>query len=85
MIIQRLRQAKGLPLLGHVTLRDLTRGMNACICAPCRSDGGHIRLKLCKRSLNRTLHRGLISLTLPPRKGATIIFDFERITGHGFG
>ena len=56
MIIQRLGQAKALPFLGHVALGNLTRGMNARICAPCRSDGGHIRLKLCKRSLNRTLH-----------------------------
>ena len=37
-----------------------------------------------KRGLDRALDRGLVGLSLPPCKGAAVIFYEKRIAGHAF-
>ena len=57
--------------------------MHARIGAPGGGDGVRTGLQPGQRGLDRALHRGVIGLPLPPGKGRTVIFDLERVSGHG--
>ena len=83
MLVQRLGEPEWIPVLFHVALRHLTRGVDASIGAPGGGNRVIARLKSGQRRLDRALNRGLVFLALPPGKGGAVIFDFESIARHG--
>ncbi len=62
---------------------DLTESMHACVGAASGGDCMVARLQFCERSLDCTLHRRLVGLTLPACERLSVVFNFERISGHG--
>ena len=83
MMIKRLGQAERIPVLLQIAMGHLSQPVHAGIgsarCRDCMWAG----FKFGQRSLNRPLNRGLICLSLPTGKRGTVIFDFERNSGHG--
>lgn len=77
VVVQCLGQAKGVPILGHVTLCDLRQPMHARIRPARRRNGVRARFKPRQRILDCALHRGLIGLSLPADEGRAVIFDFQ--------
>lgn len=61
-------------------MRDLGQGVNACIGTSGSPYGMCADLNPVQRRFDRPLHRGLIGLTLPPREGGAVIFDFQGIS-----
>ena len=82
MVIQGLRQAKRRPILLQIAMRHLRQTMHARIRPTRCCDRMGAGLELCQGRFDRTLHRGLIGLTLPPSKGRAVIFDFESDPNH---
>lgn len=83
MVIQCLRQSKRRPVTVHVAMGNLTQTVHACVGA---ASGGNIvraRFQLGKGRFNSALHRGQANLPLPADKRGTVVFDFQRKTGHG--
>lgn len=83
VMVQSLGQAERIPFFLHVAMGNLPHGVDTCICATGCCNFVLARLKARERTLNRALHRGLISLPLPSGKGASVIFDLESIAWHG--
>ncbi len=82
MMIERLRQAKWRPILGQIAMTHLPARVHAGIRTTSGGDGVRTRLQTRQSGLDRTLHRWLIGLSLPPGKRRAIIFDFQGISGH---
>lgn len=74
MVVQRRHQFERIPRLLQIAMTDLRAGMYAGICPSSRRNRVRARFQFGQSILDRPLNRGLIRLTLPTRKGATIIF-----------
>ncbi len=85
VVIQRLRQAKRVPVLFHIAMGHLRQPMHARIGAPGRCDRVVAPLEPGQGSLDRPLNRGLILLALPSGISGAVIFHFQRVSGHEGG
>jgi predicted YcjX-like family ATPase len=82
MVVQRLREAKRIPVTAQVTMRDLPGGMHARVGTPRSHDLMRSRGNPVEGGFNGGLNRRLGRLALPARKGAAVVFDLQRIAGH---
>jgi hypothetical protein len=76
-------KATRIPVTVKIAVRNLTRGMHACIGAASALNGMIAGLQFAKGSLHSGLHGGLAAgLALPAIEGATMIVDCQGITRH---
>ncbi len=81
--VQRLCQAEGIPVPLQITMGHLPCCVHARIGSARCGNGMRPGFQPRERSLYRALHGFLtLRLALPASKGATIIFDFQRVSWH---
>ena len=76
-------EAERIPITVKIAVRDLARGMDACIGAARALDNMVAGLQAGQGRLHGGLHGGLATgLALPAIEGATVIVDFQGIARH---